>query len=159
MPPNDWAGIGVVLLLVLPTLAVACVLITAPFSQWIGRRHDEEEQVIRAPLLVACIAIAAEAGVAIWLLVRGLPAQGIIVDVGRSALRADAFAAGTVLTVSAIAFIALIAAELARPDRPLGLWDIIPVLCMWTVHVALGLVATRGGVAMATVLVSLTAGI
>ncbi|HJN16977.1 MAG TPA: hypothetical protein QGH10_15840, partial [Armatimonadota bacterium] len=55
--------------------------------------------------------------------------------------------------------IALIAAELARPDRPLGLWDIIPVLCMWTVHVALGLVATRGGVAMATVLVSLTAGI
>jgi len=109
----EFGGVGGVLLLVLPGLAALCALLTAPVARAIGRRQHEEEQVIRAPLLVGGIAGLIEAGLALALL-RRVEAAEVPLPVGPLYFELSPYALSSVFTLTAVLLVLLAATELSQ---------------------------------------------
>ena len=110
----DFTGLGGLLLLVLPFLAIACVLLSAPVALLIGRRQHEEERVARAPLLVAAIAVLLEALLALALLRQSGVREGFPLPVSRLYFELTPYAVGGVLALSFVTLVLFASAELSQ---------------------------------------------
>ncbi len=109
----EFSGVGGLLVLVLPALAALCVLLTAPVARAIGRRQHEEEQVVRAPLLVAGIATLIEAALALAVF-RHTSAEGTPLPVGPLYFELTPYALSSVFALTAVVLVLLIATELSQ---------------------------------------------
>jgi hypothetical protein len=145
----EFAGLGGLLLLVLPALALACVLLTAPVARVIGRRQHEEEQVARAPLLVAVLAVGVQMCLAFALGRHpGLRAPAPL-PLGPLYFELTGQAVASVFCLSAFVLVLLAATELSRAEpRALSTAEIAAVLFAWGAQCILAL---AGGVPTALV--------
>jgi hypothetical protein len=106
-------GVAALLLLVLPALAALCVVLTAPVARAIGRRQREEEQVLRAPLLVAGIAALIETGLAAALFRRAAGGE-VPLPIGPLYFELSPYSLSSVLTLSTVVLVLLVVTELAQ---------------------------------------------
>jgi len=156
MQSLDLGGIGGLLLLVLPALAALCVLLTAPVARAIGRSRHEEEQVARAPLLVAGIAVLLQGALALALL-RSVRGAEMPVPVGALYFELSPYALSCVFALSAVVLVLLAATELSQ-QRPgvLATDQLAGVLVAWGAQCCLALAAGMATVVTGVWLVSAT---
>jgi hypothetical protein len=128
----EFAGLGGLLLLVLPVLSLACVLLTAPVARIIGRRQHEEEQVARAPLLVAVLAVGVQMCLAFALGRHpGLRAPAPL-PLGPLYFELTSYAVASVFCLSAFVLVLLAATELSRAEAGvLSTAEVAAVLLAW----------------------------
>jgi hypothetical protein len=133
----DSTVLGALVLLVLPPLAALCVLATGPVADAIGRRQHEEEQVVRAPVVVAGLALLLEVLVAAFLRQAHGVGQELRLAVGAGALWVDRYAVIGVLAVSLAMLAALVGAEATRPrDTKISTLEVASLLLLWAAQVA-----------------------
>jgi hypothetical protein len=150
----QFTGVGGTLLLVLPVLSIGCVLLTGPVARAIGRRQHEEEQVVRAPLIVALISVIAEAGLALALMRQPALRGGAPLAVGPLCFELTTYGVASVFSLAAFVLVLLVATELSRAEAGvLATDELAAVLFAWggQIHLALS-----GGLPTALVGVSLT---
>jgi len=149
----DFPGVGGMLLLILPGFSVVCVLLTAPVARAIGRRQHEEEQVLRAPLLVAAVAVLAGAVLASAVL-RQLGPGEMPLPVGPLYFELTAYSLSSVLCLSLVVLVLLGATELSQGRAGvLSTQELAAVLFAWGAQCFLAL---SGGLPTALMGVSLT---
>ena len=150
----EFAGVGGMLLLVLPLLSIVCVLLTAPVARAIGRRQHEEEQVVRAPLIVALISVIAEGGLALALMRQPALRGGAPLPVGPLYFELTTYGVASVFSLAAFVLVLLIATELSRAEPAvLATDELAAVLFAWG---AQSFLALSGGLPTALMGVWLT---
>jgi hypothetical protein len=136
----DLHVVGALMLLVLPPVAALCVLLTRPLADAIGRRQREEAQVLRAPVLVAGVALLLEALLAAALWRTPDIRRELGVALGGSVLWLDRYTVGSVLALSVAMLLGLGGAEAVRlPDRKPSILELAAALLLWAAHVGLAL--------------------
>ncbi|MBM3475796.1 MAG: hypothetical protein FJX75_21220 [Armatimonadetes bacterium] len=150
----EFVGVGGMLLLVLPLLSIACVLLTSPVARAIGRRQHEEEQVLRAPLIVALISVIAEGALALALLRQPALRGGAPLPVGPLYFGLTTYGVAGVFSLAAFVLMLLVATEFSRAEPAvLGTDELAGVLFAWGGQT---LLALSDGLPTALVGVSLT---
>lgn len=131
----ELAGVGGILLLVLPVLSIVTVLLTAPVAKFVAKRRHEEAQVARAPMVVALAAISVEGVMAFALALRAELRAGMLLLFGPLALDVTPAAAAGIFSVSAFLFVLLVSIELSQA-RPavMSLSELAAALGVWAVQ-------------------------
>jgi len=150
----EFAGIGGMLLLVLPLLSMVCVLLTVPVARAIGRRQHEEQQVLRAPLIVALISVIAEGGLALALMRQPALREGAPLPVGPLYFELTTYSLASAFSLAAFVLVLLLATELSRAEAAvLATDELVAVLFAWGAQTWMAL---SGSLPTALVGVSLT---